>query len=369
MCKLMSTADMPTNTDKKNGTKKFIAWFPKPNNDGENTRVRLLWFLSPNKNNRDTPYFSQMIHDHWGVSSNGTKIVDDMVVCPSTKYASYNEAKWVKNPKTGKNECNCPICSKEREAMAVWKNSGWKDKTAMKRRFALMPKFRAYVPVYMINDPNNPKNNGHMKVMIFTNKEDFDLFDQVVKAEKAKADISAQNGKPYEIFNGRNGVDMYLHCETVEEVKKNGFTQRVRKMTGIAFDDPSSKYDINEITKERIESELPMDEQFFISNTKEEIEHFYRRYYAKDETVIPKENVDIFKKNKPVEMKKVEVPTQVQNPNPVNTEDDIDINDVSFNDDPPEPSPFEDSDEQVKTEEPEDDSDMMSEIEKDLESI
>jgi len=370
----MTTADMPMHSNQKGQQKNFIAWFPKPNNEGENARVRLLWFLSSEKNNRSDPYFSQTIHDHWGETDKHLKIVDDVIVCPSTKYMKYDQEKWVKNEKTEKNELNCPICAKDREAMAIWKNSGWKDKLAMKRHFALQPKFRGIFPVYVINDPNNPKNKGP-KVMILTNKEDYEKIDQIVKAEKVKAFEAAQDGHPYEIFNGKGGVDLYLHFETVEETKKNGFVQKVRKLTGVAFDDPSNKYDIPDICKEKLET-FEMDEQFYIGTvTKKELECFYRKNYGKDEVVIPKENIDIFKKMKENNDVKPTEPVKVDNPNTVtekstaelmNVEDDI--NTLPFDDDcPTEDAPTET--ESSPLEEKPEDADELNDIMADIDNI
>lgn len=304
MCTFCHSSEMPTGNSKENKKSQFISWFPKPLDELGDTaryRMRLLFFRQPSKNNRKDAYLSQKIHDHWGETSNGKKIVDDIVICPGTKYSTYDEDKFVLNEKTGKKEINCPICKKASEAYGAWKASGYKDKVAMKRYNALKSKFRAAVPIFLINDPLNEKNNKRMKVLVFTNKDEFDRFDAIVKEEIQKAYISTKEGKPYDVFNGENGVDFYLRMETVDEVRNQGkpneYTAKVRKITQMAFG--TKAYSIAEINKDAIDS-FEFDEQFYISNTKDEINAFYKKYYGHDETEIPDEEVDVFAKSKPL---------------------------------------------------------------------
>lgn len=299
----MSTAEMPNLSSRGMGHGKenqFIGLFIKPNKENEKYRFRLLWYKQSSKNDRNVPYFPQMIHDHWGKTDGGVSIVDDTVICPSTKYVHYNEDKYVLNEKTGKKQLNCPICQKANEAFAAWKFSGYKDKMCMKRFMALKAKYRMCVPVFVINDPNNPKNNGKFKVIFFTNKEDGERFDQLVNEEKAKAYLASQRGQGYEIFNGGNAVDFYLRMEVVPEIrnqgKENEYTANVRKITQMAFG--KQTHPIPQINKDAIDT-FGFDDVYYVSNTKPELEDFYHKYYGFDDVNTPEEDIDVFAQSQP----------------------------------------------------------------------
>ena len=300
MCTFMSTSDLPSDTKSgKNKPKQFITLYMKPNKDNEMLRVRLLWYKQASKNDRSTPYIWQMIHDHWGTTESGKKIVDDICICPSTKYSKYDEEKFIKRPGKDKKELNCPICRKANEAYTIWKNSGYKDKVSATKFNSLKAKFRACIPVYVVNDPNawnedksQNYNNGKMKVLIFTNKKEFDAFDKLVNEERARAYIASQNGSGYELFNGGNAVDLFLQMKTVPEIRNEGkdnqYTAQVRKITGMKFG--TKPYPIPEINKDNIDS-FEFDEQFYISNTKEELQMFYKKYYGQNDVNVPTEDI------------------------------------------------------------------------------
>lgn len=299
MCQFMSTAEMPKMSSKgsSNGNGDgYISLFIKPNKDNEMYRFRLLWYKQSSKNDRNTPYFAQMIHDHWGKTDKGVNIVDDTVVCPATKYVHYDEDKYIPNEKTGKKQLNCPICRKANEAFNAWKFSGYKDKMCMHRYMALKAKYRMCVPVFVINDPNNPKNNGKFKVIFFTNKEEGERFDNLVNEEKTKAYLASQRGEGYEIFNGgANAVDFYLRMEVVPELrnqgKENEYTANVRKITNMAFG--KKAHPIPQINKEAIDA-FGFDDSFYVSNTKSELDEFYHKYYGQDDIDTPEEEIDVF---------------------------------------------------------------------------
>lgn len=320
MCTFMKTADLPSHNAKgQNGNKSFTSYFLKPNKENEQYRLRLVWYRQPAKNDRTEPYFTQQIHDHWGMSDNGHKIVDDMIVCPATKYAKYDDEKFVFNEKLNKKTINCPICRKANEAMAAYKASGKQDRIAMQRFNALKSKFRACVPVYVIDDPNSwdkdherNYNNGKLKVLIFTNKEEYEWFDKLVQEEKTKSYLASKEGHPYEVFNGENAVDLFIRMETVPEVRYAGtpkeYVANVRKITQMAFG--RKAYNIPQITKDLIDA-FDFDDRFYVSNTKDELKSFYRRHYGQEELSVPQEDINDVFSSSPAQAK--EQHTEVEN--------------------------------------------------------
>jgi hypothetical protein len=308
MCTFMKTADLPSHNAKGQSTgKSFTSYFLKPNKENEQYRLRLVWYRQPTKNDRTEPYFVQQVHDHWGMNDKGHKIVDDTIVCPSTKYVKYDDEKYIFNEKLGKKTINCPICRKANEAMAAYRASGKLDKIAMQRFNSLKSKFRACIPVYVIDDPNawdkdheRNFNNGKLKVLILTNKDEYERFDKLVRDEKTKAYLSSKEGRPYEVFNGDNAVDLFIRMETVPEVRYAGtpkeYIANVRKITQMAFG--RKAYNIPQITKELIDA-FDFDDKFYVSNTKSELNEFYNKHYGQENSDVPQEDInDVFASTK-----------------------------------------------------------------------
>lgn len=313
MCTFCQTSDLPSHEKGANrNTNKFISMFLKPNKENEQYRFRLLFYRQERKNDRKDAYIVQKVHDHWGVSAKGTKIVDDVVVCPGTSYVHYDDEKFVTNPKTGKKELNCPICAKFRENMAAYMNSGKTDKISSRKAYQLKSKERLCAPVYVISDPNNEKNNGQFKVLILTNPDDIKLFQKTVDDEKTKAYLAAKNGNGYEVFNGGNAVDLYIRVETVPEVRNQGkpneTVSNVRKITQIAFGRKTQP--ISAINKEAIDG-FEFDDQFYFSNTKAELEAFYKKHYGQND-ITPDEE-DVFGSNPSVTVEHPKVEPVVEN--------------------------------------------------------
>lgn len=353
MCTFCKTSDLPSQDKNSKGVKKaFINFFLKPNKEGENYRFRLLFYRQPSKNDRKDPFIYQRIHDHWGTTETGKKIVDDLIVCPGTDYVHYDEKKFVINEKTGKNELNCPICRKAKENMQAWLNSGKTDKLSMQKFNQLKQKERLCVPVYVIHDPNTVNddgefvNDGQFKVLILTNKDDIKKFREVVEEEKTKAYLASKEGNTYEVFNGNNAVDLYVHYESIPEVRNQGqeneYTAQVRKITNIAFGKKTSH--IEAITKEAIDK-FEFDDQFYFSNTKEEIIAFYKKYYgvgdvAPDEEDVFGGNTEVVTDKKVIETENNIIETETYNSS--KDEDIIDSVSVEI-DDTPTPQETEDS--------------------------
>lgn len=319
MCIFCKTSELES-IDKKTSktSKSFINLFLKPNKEGERYRFRLLFYRQPSKNDRKEAYIHQKIHNHWGVTESGKKIVDDVIICPGTNYAHYDDKKFVVNEKTGKPELNCPICKKAKENMKAWINSGKTDKLSIMKFNQLKQQERLCIPVYVIHDPNTYKdedgeriylNDGKFRVLILTNKEDIELFKDVFEQEKTKVYLAAKEGNPYEMFNGSNAVDLYIQYGTVPSIRNAGtekeYPTEIKKITNIAFGKKVSP--ISAINKEAIDK-FEFDDQYYFSNTKDELLSFYKRHFGNND-VAPEEE-DVFNTNDDVIKNK---PTQITN--------------------------------------------------------
>lgn len=309
MCTFCS--DLPPNQYGANHKKAPITLFLKPNdpnNENEKYRFRILNFRSQAKNDRAYPFISRYVHNHWSKNDNGINVVDECVVCPSTPYIdakndatlgyadTYRELKL--RDKKPTYDLVCPICRHVQEMWSSWKSSGKTDRLAIERINSLRKQFQGVVPVYVVNDPVNPKNNGRFKCIIFNLKEEYDKFIDVVNAERAK--IAASGGK-YGWCNGTNAVDFYLRMDKVPVIynagkanEKQGVARRITKM---AFG--SKAYDLVDgngseiVTKEAIDR-FEFDDQYYIKSTKMELEDFYSKFYGGAPSNIPEEDDDVF---------------------------------------------------------------------------
>jgi hypothetical protein len=196
----------------------------------------------------------------------------------------------------------CPVCKHAAESWNVAKSSGYKDRTAMQRINELKRQFQAVVPVYVINDPVNEKNNGRFKCIIFTNKDEFNQFSSLINMEVAKiqAKFSA-TGEKYDWCNGKHAVDFYLRMDNVSTVTNPGTpkerTINMRKITKMGFG--STPYDLVDdnqnpiITQEAIDA-FEFDDQYFTKSTFEELNSFYKKNYGAISKNIPTEEDDVF---------------------------------------------------------------------------
>lgn len=364
----MSTfsTDLPSSERGGSKFKAPITLFLKPNspdNENEKYRFRILNFLAPEKSDRAHPFISRYVHNHWGTNDNGVKVVDDYVVCPSSPMINpkddtalgFTEAFRELKLKEKKFswDCICPCCRHVGEAWSAWKGSGKTDKLSIERAVNLKRTFQGIVPVYVVNDPVNPKNNNRFKCIIFTNPKEYKAFIDVVNRERAKIRMS---GNTYSWCNGDNAVDFYLRMEKVpvvwNEGKPNESKGYERKITLMKFGTKAYTLldnDDNEIvTKEAIDG-FEFDEQYYVKNTKTEIEEFYKKHYGAINKNIPSEDDDVLADDVQVEVEtvqqklvsqSVQIPQNPSKPKIVVPADDID-NLLSDPDDLPADEPVE----------------------------
>lgn len=323
----MADIDIPKYSKSAGNPQKFSPMmFMKPNAEGEFYRFRLLK-IDGSQVGRDYPFIVRHIHDHWAVNDKGYKIPDDSVTCLKTAYVDY--------PKSRK-YTDCPMCNHAVENFNIWKSSGYKDPVSGGKFNSMKEKYQFIFPVFVVNDPNNPKNNGHMKTLMFTKKslgkKDVcrdelcaDDFERIIREEISKAKASAATGNPYTIWNGKHAVDLCVIMEERPIVyhrgEPNEYTYNQKVITNMWF--TKEAYDVQEITKEKIEA-LDFD-QFYTSSTPAEIEAFYRKYYLSGASNVPKEKIEI----PPAPSKKVEQPqVSTQNTSVQTTRPAVDIGEI-----------------------------------------
>ena len=272
-------------------------------------RFRLLGFKSA-KSDRDYPFVVRYIHQVWVEGEDGKRHTES-VVCPVSPFV---KAKWKGDPMN-----DCPICRFANANFAAWKQSGWKDRESAKKNKEFGRKFEALVPIYVVNDPIYPQNNGHFRVFSFTDKEQYKKFIELVQ-EKSREAV---------VFNGKNALDFYIRYETVEEKLREGqpneylWKHSVLKQMGFT----NKPYDIPQITKEAID-QFPFDEQFFVSSTMSELQDFYDRHIKVSNDDIPDDDEISF--TQPTEKKTVEKTNAIEKSTVVENADVV--SDLPFDD-------------------------------------
>ena len=323
MCMLTNEFSLAS-ADTEQARKRNLMMFLKPNKDKEFYRFRLLNFRAPEKSDRTSPFITRWVHQHWGKTDKGINVVDDTVTCLTT------EAPQVKYD--GNRYTDCPICRKANENYGIMKASGFKDKVARDNHRKMKRAFQAIIPVYVVNDPNNDKNNGRLRCFMITEKAPkkrknpitgqfeevgdqigltYADFLKIVNAEFEAAKAFAGSANQYSIWNGGMGKDFFVRVDDVESVQNEGqpneYRSKKRCITKMGF--LKTTYEIPGINKDALD-DFPFDETFYTSSTVAELEAFYKKYFRGPMVDVPDEDIDIFKDDPPAS-----VPTHaVQNP-------------------------------------------------------
>ena len=290
-----------------------LAIYVKPTPPKEYYRFRLLAFKSA-KSDRDYPFITRFLHTVWKEGEDG-KRHSESIVCPVTPFV---KTKWNGDPMN-----DCPICRFANANFGAWKASGWKDKESAKKNREFGRKFEALIPVYVVNDPIYPTNNGHFKVFSFSDKDQYKEFVNLVQETQQKAMV----------FNGKNAVDFFIRFDVKEEVKNEGQPNEYRwKRTVIdrmGFTKPEKAYDIPAITKEAID-QFPFDETYYVANTMSELEDFYNR------------NVKVSNDDIPDEDEEIDIVSKKQEEPKVQKTNSIEKSEVKVDSDPVSDLPFDD---------------------------
>lgn len=236
-----------------------IKLFLRPTEDkSQYYRFRLLNFRDPAKNDRDYPYIVRYVHRVFGKDENGKAVVKGEIVCPVTKFSH-----WAGDPYK-----ECPICNYSGRQFQAFKQSKNTDKVASAKSREFGRKFEAWVPVYVVNDPLYDVNNGKLKAFCFTNKDEYTMFDNLVRQKAME-----------ETVFGPDAVDFCIRLAKEHIVENEGEPNertydavRVREM---GF--KSKPTHIDAITSEAI-SEFEFDDQLYVVPTKEQLNDFYNKF-------------------------------------------------------------------------------------------
>lgn len=272
--------ELPKHNNMETIKKRNIYLSIKPSAPKEFYRFRLLWFKQTSKNDRDYPFIERFIHTKWGKNAEGRNVLESSVVCPVTPFV---KAKWGDDPYT-----SCPICNHANLNFITYKESGYKDRTSLLKSKEFGRIFEACIPVYVVNDPNYPQNNGKLKVLIFNDKKEvYQPFKDLVNAKSREVAV----------FNGKNAVDFYIRMDRVTDIINKGeptereWTHNVIAQMG--FTKTEKAYDLPAITKELID-DFTFDDEYYVSSTPAELKAFYESYCTVSNDDIPDETVSVF---------------------------------------------------------------------------
>ena len=312
---------------KTEGIKKTpnLMMFLKPTPEKEYYRFRLLGFKSP-KTDRDSPFIPRFVHQVWITGEDGKRHTES-IVCPVTPFIKEN---WNGDPMN-----DCPLCRFANANYVAWRNSNWTDKEANRKNKEFSRKFEAIVPVYVINDPLYPQNNGHFRTFAFYDKKDYESF--VELANKYIRGFKDSNGvyhEPKQVFNGKQAIDFYIRYEIKDEVKNEGqpneYHWKHPVIARMGFVE-KKVYDLPAITKEAIDK-FPFDDTFYVASTMTELQDFYNRHVKVSNDDIPDEDEEISlvkpQVSKPVEKTNAITNTEVKTP--VVKDDGNTVSDLPF---------------------------------------
>lgn len=273
MCTFMT--EWPKNSKSAEIEKKpNLMLYIKPTPPKEYYRFRLLGFKSP-KSDRDAPVITRFVHTVWTEGEDG-KRRSETVVCPMSPFVKKS---WKGDPAN-----DCPICKFANANYGMWKKSDYKDKESGKKTREFGRKFEALIPIYVVNDPIYPQNNGHFRVFSLTDKDQYKKFMELAQSKSLKTSI----------FNGKNALDFLIRFETVEEIlhegKPNQYVWKHSVLKQMGF--TNKPYDIPQITKEAIDA-FPFDDTFYVGSTMSELQDFYNRYIKVSNDDVPEELEDI----------------------------------------------------------------------------
>lgn len=281
----LPTRSKSAGTDKKNNL--LLSLRPCQDTNGEKVwyRFRLLAFNSPSKSDRDYPFIERYVHQIFEKNDKGYSVLKDEITCPVTHWVNFE----------GNRYDGCPMCKLANQYFCSYKESGWKDRNAWKQQHTIGRKYQAIIPVYVVNDPNYPSNNGKFKVIIFNDKKFYNEFCEKIK----KASLTNC------VFNAENAVDCCIHMTETEtlmnEGQPNQYMYKQRIIDKITFS--AKPYTIDAITKDRVEN-MGFDENYYVSATLDELHQFYNKHFKISNDDIPDDddvstNVFIEKKTTP----------------------------------------------------------------------
>lgn len=332
MCTFMQTLPAVSKTNGGNQHRNNIVLNLRPCKDEggkkEWYRLRILAFSANDVSDRDYPFIERYVHQVFERSEKGFRQLVDEAVCLTTKYVKHIGNKYT----------DCPVCRMANQYFASYKGSNYRDSEAGRKYRELRRQYQAIVPVYVVNDPNYPANNGRFKVIIFNDVDTYKEFIQKVQA-------ALRSGQ--QVLNGKNALDCCIHMAEVKTVSGEGTpnekTYTSWKIDRIVFS--TKPYDIPQITKEAIDK-MEFDKTFYIESTVDELDRFFNAHYKMSNDDIMEDDItDVTTKNptkKPriqevghvpqAPQPKVNEPVSLSNPDAVDSDDINDMQGVSNDD-------------------------------------
>ena len=219
-------------------------------------RLRILNFSSSKTNRKN--FIERYVHSVWTSNEKGKPVLESRVVCPVTKYVPWEGDRY-----------DCPICRYANSNFIAFKNSGWTDHDSNKKSKDFGRRFEAYIPVYVVNDPVYSSNNKKLKVICFTNRDEYK---QVKK-------FILDTQKRVNVLNGVDAVDLCIRyariTETVNPGQPNERTWSHNVIKKLKFTD--TPYTIPAITQELVD-DFPYDDEYYVTSSPEELQEFYDKY-------------------------------------------------------------------------------------------
>lgn len=295
------TDELPKNAKNAPNNKRKVNYLMslKATSDDNGYRFRLLSFFT-GTNSRDYPFIEKYVHEKWEKDAEGKGVYKGFVTCPSTPYV-----RRTLPPKTNPYEV-CKVCKYVNANFLAFKESNYTDKIASKAQREHKRKYIALVPVYVVKDPHEPANVGKFRVWCIKDKAIYDELNAKIKKHQASG---------IKVFN-KLGADLQVFLKKedvfINEGKPNEFKYSETKINKFGFG--KQVYEIASINEKAFE-DFPFDEEFYTSNTIEEIDKYY------DENVLTCSNVpedkielddDIVSNSKPTESASSTIVTDIE---------------------------------------------------------
>jgi len=256
---------------------------------GEKYRLRLLWIPAPKGVNRENPMINQYVHRFWDNNAIGSKNIE--VYCKTSQYdEGETKAGW-----------DCPVC---KEMSNVYKEySSTQSKSAKEIYDTFRRTFRGYVPVYIVNGPE--EDQGKIKILQYTKsfKDFFDLhifgIDKDSKDGQVDEDdiLSINAFTYYEPKDNTVQLEAYDFMVTVgsKTIPIRGKNVQVPDYK-LSFKNSKTEIDFGwgDETVEnylKLSETLSFDKDFLKKSTTEELENFLNKY-IKNTTVEAESEAD-----------------------------------------------------------------------------
>lgn len=252
-----------------------------------NYSLRLLWLQPYGSCTREYPMINQYIHHFWDDQATSNK--DKIVYCPTSQYIKGETKAGFES---------CPICT---ECSKLYKASQEGSSSAGKLYKTFRRTFRGYVPVYVVNGPDDVV--GQVKILQFS-KMFKDFFDRKIfgVAARATGNEEVQPIDPDEVI----GIDAFMFVDKAGNVVTDGYNLNIqvtsKKMIidGKQVDMPQYTLDFSRkntsiltfgeevVTTEMFNSlneKLGYDSDFYNESTVAELNTFKLKYVTAEETI------------------------------------------------------------------------------------